>query len=87
MPRTGVPQLNIRSRFARERVTALAHQTGMTATQVVEEALRAYVAPVDEAPSPGLVRKGPLWVIRGRGREISLEEANAALDAVRAERG
>lgn len=87
MPRVAEPQLNIRSRFARERATTLARQTGMTATQVVEEALRAYVPPVDEALSPGLVRKGPILVIRGDGRQITLEEANAALDAVRSERG
>jgi hypothetical protein len=60
----------------------------VTTAQVVEEALRAYAPPVDEAsPAPsGLVRKGRLWVMPAAGRRISLEEANAALEAARTER-
>lgn len=88
MARTESQQLNIRSRFARERAAVLAHETGMTTTQVVEEALRAYVPPPHRPESlpPGLIRKGPLLVMRGDGRRITLEEANAALEAVRTER-
>lgn len=88
MPRAEAAQLNIRSRFARDRAAALARQTGMTTTQVVEEALRAYAppAPDDEDLPPELVRKGPLLVFRATGRTITLEETNAAIDAAREER-
>lgn len=77
------PQLNIRSRFARERATAIARETGMTTTQVVEEALRAYVPPVPDSPSPNLVRHGKLLVHRPTGRTITLEQLNAEIEAVR----
>lgn len=87
MPRVATPQLNIRSRFARDRVVELARRTGMTATQVVEEALRAYAPPTPESERPdGLIRKGRLLVIPARGRVITLEETNAAVDAAREER-
>ena len=80
-------QLNIRSRFARERAAALAAQSGLTVTQVVEEALRSFHPPVDRPPPVPLVRKGSLLVKpAGEGR-VSLEDANAALDDVRGERG
>jgi hypothetical protein len=82
MTRTDQPQLNIRSNFARQRAHELALQTGMTATQVVEEALRAYV-PREEAPVGGLVRRGKILVLPGSGRTITLEETDAALEAVR----
>lgn len=83
MARISVAQLNIRSQFARERATELARRTGMTATQVVEEALRAYSPPetadADEALPPGLARKGLLLVFTGGG-PITLEETNAAIE-------
>lgn len=85
--RTAEPQLNIRSRFARERTAELARRTGMTATQVVEEALRAYTPPSISPVPAELVRSGPLWVAPGTGRKVTLEEANAALDEERNERG
>lgn len=86
MARAEPTQLNIRSRFARERASQLARRTGMTATQVVEEALRAYHPP-DDAPSHGsLVRKGMILVKPSSGRTITLAEANAALEAARTER-
>lgn len=78
------PQLNIRSSYARQRAAALARATGMTATQVVEEALRAYTPPLANPPG-ALVRRGPLLVRPGDER-ISLAAANAALDATRADR-
>jgi hypothetical protein len=77
-------QLNVRSSYARERAAALARATGMTTTQVVEEALRAYSPPVT-APSGQLERRGPL-LVRPGGAKVTLAAANAALDASRDER-
>ena len=59
----------------------------MTATQVVEEALRAYHHPSEEPVSGRLVRKGAILVMPADGEYVSLEDANAALDETRAERG
>ena len=86
MPRTERTQLNVRSSFARKRANELAKQTGMTATQVVEDALRGYVPPASPAKVRGLVRRGPVLVCPASGKKVSLREANAALDAAR-ERG
>jgi Rv0623-like transcription factor len=77
-------QLNVRSPYARQRAAALARATGMTTTQVVEEALRAYTPPVASPPGK-LIRRGPLLVRPGGGK-VTLKEANAALDASRDER-
>lgn len=82
MPRTDSAQLNIRSKFARDRATQIARATGMTATQVVEEALRGYVPCVDTEPGEGLVRVGRMLVLTGGGG-YSLEEAEADLEAAR----
>ena len=79
-------QLNIRSRFARERAAALAAQSGLTVTQVVEEALRSFHPPVDRPPPGPLVRKGALLVKPSSDQRVTLEEANAALDDDRVER-
>jgi len=75
-------QFNIRSAFARRRARELARETGMTASQVVEEALRAY-APAPQAPPGALIRKGRLLVLPAGERRISQEEADEALTAVR----
>lgn len=77
-------QLNVRSPYARARAAALARATGMTTTQVVEEALRAYSPPIASPPGK-LVRRGELLVRPGGGK-VTLEAANAALDASRADR-
>ncbi len=45
MPRSALAQLNVRSEFARSRAHELAKLTGMSVTQVVEDALRGYVPP------------------------------------------
>ncbi len=82
MARKATAQFNIRSHFVRERVQQLANQTGMTATQIVEEALRAYVPPLPDPP-PGLKRVGPILVLVGTGRTVTFEEAEAELHAVR----
>lgn len=83
MARTDHVQFNVRSAFARARAHELAKRTGMTATQVVEEALRSYVPPSDAGEVGRLVRRGPILVHPGNGKKISLAEANAALNDIR----
>jgi hypothetical protein len=56
----------------------------MSTTQIVEEALRAYTPPVASVPGK-LVRRGEL-LVRPGGERVTLDEANAALDASRDER-
>ena len=82
MPRAARDQFNIRSAFARQRAHEIARETGMTASQVVEEALRAYVRSARE-PVGRLVRKGKLLVLPGSGKMVTLAEAEDALTAVR----
>jgi hypothetical protein len=79
MARTGNVQLNVRSAFARERVHALSKLTGMTASEVIEDALRGYVPPGVPTNIGNLVRRGPLLVRPASGARISLEEANETL--------
>jgi hypothetical protein len=50
---------------------------------VVEDALRGYVPPGGPEPVGRLVRRGAILVAPAMGRSMSLEEANAALEAVR----
>jgi hypothetical protein len=76
-------QLNVRSAFARDRVQALSKLTGMTASEVVEDALRGYVPPGIPANTGKLVRRGALLVRPSTGKPISLEIANEALDRSR----
>jgi hypothetical protein len=84
MPRRENAQLNIRSAFARARVNEIARHTGMTATQVIEDALRGYVPAAGPTPVGALVRRGHVLVRPAtEGRHVSLAEANEALDAVR----
>lgn len=82
MARTETAQINIRSTFVRDRVSALARRTGMTATQIVEEALRAYAPPVVDPLHGRLIRKGPLLVMTG-GKRVTRTESNAAIEAAR----
>jgi len=83
MSRADHAQFNIRSAFARARAHELAKLTGMTATQVVEDALRGYVPPGAPAPRGNLVRRGSMLVLSTGGKTVSLEETNAALEAIR----
>jgi hypothetical protein len=80
MSRVDVPQLNVRSRFARDRAALLAQQTGMTSTEVVEEALRAYVPPMLRAVPTKFICKSGILVRPSEGVSISLEQANAVLE-------
>lgn len=77
-------ELTICSPYACDQVSALAPATGMTTTQVVEEALHSYSPPV-ASPTGNLVRRGALWVRPGTSK-VALESTNAALDASRGER-
>lgn len=88
MPRADSAQINIRSRYARERVGQLARQSGMTATQIIEEALRAYTPPSDAPPPAGLIRRGPLLILGAPkgAKTVTLKDAEDALAASRAER-
>jgi hypothetical protein len=83
MSRTDPVQFNVRSAFARARAHELAKQTGMTATQIVEDALRAYVPPGSAARTGGLVQRGTILVKPAQGRTISAGEADAALNPIR----
>lgn len=83
MARPDNVQLNVRSAFARDRVHALTRLTGMTASEVVEDALRSYVPPGVPANVGTLVRRGALLIRPATGRSISLEEANEALEQSR----
>jgi len=84
MARQETAQLNIRSAFARARVHEIARRTGMTATEIVEDALRGYVSAAPAVRAGALVRRGPVLVLPASdGRRVSLKEANAALDAAR----
>ena len=84
MPRRNTAQFNIRSEFAHMRAHEIARRTGMTATEVVEDALRGYVPNAGPNQVGALVRRGPVLVRPAPdGRRISLDAANAALDAGR----
>ena len=76
-------QFNVRSAFARKRAHEIAKQTGMTATQVVEDALRGYVPPKAAKSVGRLVPEGGLLVLPANGKKISQAEADAALNAAR----
>ncbi len=82
MPRRNADQLNVRSAFARQRARELVRRTGMTVTEVVEDALRGYVPPTEPQVVGTLVRRGPLLVRpAGKKRKVTLAEAEAALAA------
>jgi hypothetical protein len=84
MSRREKAQLNIRSAFARARAHEIARRTGMTATEVVEDALRGYVPAAGPKQVGALVRRGPVLVRPAAGgRRVSLAVANEALDATR----
>ncbi len=83
MPRQ-TAQLNIRSDFARRRVRELVEKTGMTATELVEDALRGYVPAASVKPVGRLIECGGILVMPSDGGPaMSLEEAEAALEAAR----
>lgn len=87
MERARSAQLNIRSDFARERAADLARQTGMTTTQVVEAALKAFDPYGHIRPVGRLVRKGRLLVMPSDGtRTVTVEDVQRSIDEAREER-
>jgi hypothetical protein len=83
MSRLQNTQFNVRSAFAHKRAHELAKLTGMTATEVVEDALRGYVPPAKTAKVHGLIQRGPILVLPAGKSKIKIREANAALQAAR----
>jgi hypothetical protein len=83
MSRATEIQFNVRSAFARARAHELAQKTGMTATQIVEDALRAYVPPGAPRQAGSLEWRGPILVMPAKGPRITQAEADAALTAAR----
>lgn len=83
MSRTDHIQFNVRSAFARSRAHELAKLTGMTVTQVVEDALRGYVPPGTKLKAGRLVQRGPILVRPADGGRITQAQADAALNEVR----
>ena len=78
--------LLVRSDFAHRRAHELARATGLSTTEVVEAALRAYEPPVGEEDlPPGLVREGRFLVLTG-GPRLTNEDVLAAIDEAREER-
>ncbi len=83
MPRADKAQLTIRSAYARNRARDIARRTGMTTTEIVEDALRGYVPPATSEPVDGLVWRGPVLVKPAQGRHVTQDEADQTLEAVR----
>ena len=83
MSRADHVQFNVRSAFARTRAHELARLTGMTATQIVEDALRGDVPPGSTEKAGRLVRRGPILVKPAQGQKISAADAEASLRAER----
>ncbi len=83
MPRSDNAQLNIRSAYARDRAREIARRTGMSTTEIVEDALRGYVPPAEAGTVEGLVRRGRLLVKPAHGRRVTHDEVEQAIEAVR----
>ncbi len=83
MPRADNAQLNIRSAYARNRAREIARRTGMTTTEIVEDALRGYVPPDALEPVDSLVRRGRVLVKPAQGQHVTQDEADQASEAVR----
>lgn len=76
-------QLNVRSRFARARASQLAKATGMTVTQVVEDALRAYQPARQVVRPAGLIEKAGL-LVKPKGRfDVTQLQVDAELETIR----
>ena len=75
-------QLNVRSKFATARASKLAKLTGMTITQIVEDALRAY-QPLKRLVPGGLVEKGGLLVKPKGEAQITHLQAESELEDIR----
>ena len=76
-------QLSVRSPFARARASRLAKLTGMTITQIVEDALRAYQPATSVRRRGGLIEKGGLLVLPKGKVSVTSAQLEAELDDVR----
>ena len=76
------PQLSVRSKFASARAAKLAKLTGMTITQIVEDALRAYQPPTRIVPG-GLIEKGGLLVKPKAKADVTQLQVEAELEDIR----
>lgn len=76
------PQLSVRSKFASARASKLAKLTGMTITQIVEDALRAY-QPSKRLVPGGLVEKGGLLVKPKAKADVTQLQVEAELEDIR----
>jgi hypothetical protein len=83
MSRVDPIQFNVRSAFVRHRTHELAKLTGMTATQVIEDALRGYVPFGVPSPVGQLVRRGAILIKPAGFTQVSARAADAALLTVR----
>ena len=83
-PKHSTPQLSVRSPFAKARASKLAKLTGMTITEVVEDALRAYQPASKLAHPGGLIEKGGILVKpKGQSAQITHAQAEAELEEIR----
>ena len=85
-PRTKEPakQLNVRSQFARARASQLAKATGMSITEVVEDALRAYQPARQVVRPAGLIEKAGLLIKPKGSFEVTQLQVDAELEKIRA---
>jgi hypothetical protein len=83
MPRANNTQLTIHSAFALAKAREIAEATGMSVTEVLEDALRSYMPSASRAVAARLVRRGPVWVVQVGGASVGLDDANFALEAER----
>lgn len=77
-------QLNVRSQFARARASQLARATGMSLTEVVEDALRAYQPARQVVRPAGLIEKAGLLIKPKGSFEVTQLQVDAELEKIRA---
>lgn len=76
-------QLSVRSRFARGRASTLAKVTGMSITQVVEDALRAYQPARTLSRPGGLIEKAGILVKPKGAVEITHSQVETEFEKIR----
>jgi len=76
-------QLNVRSSFARARASQLARATGLSVTQVVEDALRAYQPARQIVRPAGLIEKAGLLVKPKGSFDVTQLQVDAELESIR----
>ena len=76
-------QLSVRSRFARVRASSLAKMTGMSITQVVEDALRAYQPAGTQRRHGDLIEKSGILVIPKETKTVTQAQVDGELEDIR----